>query len=166
MIPIASTGTRHHYRPCILGSASSKSRPRSMAARLCRNFSLVGQPGRDGQRAYENRHANRCRCGLGLRQERRLPLYPIVTGTYYRHDYFQGVDINSHKNAPVPTPYMAAHSSNYDFIGAYDFSRQAGNLRVADHCISPGETWPWMGSTPYPATSESWQAVIRKGCPD
>lgn len=63
-------------------------------------------------------------------------------------------------------PLLAAPSSNYDFIGAYDFSRQAGNLRVADHCISPGETWPWMGSTPYPATSESLQAVIRKGCPD
>ena len=65
--------------------------------------------------------------------------YPIVTGTYYRHDYLQGVDINRHKNAPVPTPYMAAHSLNYDFVGAYDFSRQAGNQHVADHRISPGE---------------------------
>ena len=36
-------------------------------------------------------------------------------------------------------PLLAAHSSNYDFVGAYDFSRQAGNQRVADHRISPGE---------------------------
>ena len=40
--------------------------------------------------------------GYGKRDVSR---YPIVTGTYYRHDYSQGADISRYKNAPVPTLY-------------------------------------------------------------
>ena len=75
--------------------------------------------------------------------KRDVSRYPIATGTYYKHDYSQGVDISRYKNVPVPTSYMAAHS-DYDFVGGYDFSRQAGILHVADHHISPGKKqWTW-----------------------
>lgn len=101
--------------------------------------------------------------GYGKRDVSR---YPIVTGTYYWHDYSQGADISRYKNAPMPTLYMAAHSSNYDFVGL-TISRGRRVICVWLTIASPqARTWPWIGSTPYPATSESWQAVIRKGCPD
>ncbi|MCT6919543.1 MAG: DUF5107 domain-containing protein, partial [Bifidobacteriales bacterium] len=75
--------------------------------------------------------------------KRDVSRFPIATGTYYKHDYSQGVDISRYKNVPVPTSYMAAHS-DYDFVGGYDFSRQAGILHVADHHISPGKKqWTW-----------------------
>lgn len=75
--------------------------------------------------------------------KRDVSRYPIATGVYYKHDYSQGVDIGRYKNIPVPTSYMAAHS-DYDFVGGYDFSRQAGILHVADHHIAPGKKqWTW-----------------------
>lgn len=75
--------------------------------------------------------------------KRDVSRYPIATGTYYKHDYSQGVDISRYKNVPVPTSFMAAHS-DYDFVGGYDFARQAGILHVADHHISPGKKqWTW-----------------------
>lgn len=49
-----------------------------------------------------------------------------------------GVDISRYKNVPVPTSYMAAHS-DFDFVGNYDESRQAGLLHVADHHVAPGK---------------------------
>lgn len=109
-----------------------------MTARLCRNFPWWVNPA-----VTVNGHTRTVMpidvtsvLGYGKRDVSR---YPIVTGTYYWHDYSQGADISRYKDAPMPTLYMAAHSSNYDFVGAYDFSRQAGNQRVADHRISPGE---------------------------
>lgn len=75
--------------------------------------------------------------------KRDVSRYPIATGTYYKHDYSEGVDIGRYKNVPVPTSYMAAHS-DYDFVGGYDFREQAGILHVADHHISPGKKqWTW-----------------------
>lgn len=69
--------------------------------------------------------------------------FPIATGTYYKMDYSAGVDISRYKNIPVPTSYMAAHS-DYDFVGGYDYGKQAGLLHVADHHISPGKKqWTW-----------------------
>ncbi|AKV55019.1 TPR repeat-containing protein [Bifidobacterium actinocoloniiforme DSM 22766] len=75
--------------------------------------------------------------------KRDVSRYPIATGTYYKHDYSQGVDISRYKNIPVPTSYMAAHS-DFDFVGGYDFKEEAGILHVADHHISPGKKqWTW-----------------------
>lgn len=75
--------------------------------------------------------------------KRDVSRYPIATGTYYKHDYSQGVDISRYKNIPVPTSYMAAHS-DFDFVGGYDFKAEAGILHVADHHISPGKKqWTW-----------------------
>lgn len=75
--------------------------------------------------------------------KRDVSRFPIATGTYYKKDYSEGVDISRYKNIPVPTSFMAA-SSRYDFVGGYDNGVQAGILHVADHHISPGKKqWTW-----------------------
>jgi len=69
--------------------------------------------------------------------------FPIATGTYYKVDYSQGMDISRYKNLPVPTSYMAA-KSDYDFVGGYDDGVNAGILHVADHHVAPGKKqWTW-----------------------
>ncbi|MCI1979032.1 MAG: DUF5107 domain-containing protein [Bifidobacteriaceae bacterium] len=75
--------------------------------------------------------------------KRDVSRFPIATGTYYKHDYSEGVDISRYKNIPVPTSYMAA-KSNFDFVGGYDYKERAGILHVADHHVSPGKKqWTW-----------------------
>lgn len=75
--------------------------------------------------------------------KRDVSRFPIATGVYYKHDYSEGVDISRYKNVPVPTSYMA-EKSEYDFVGGYDYGREAGILHVADHHISPGKKqWTW-----------------------
>ena len=75
--------------------------------------------------------------------KRDVSRFPIATGVYYKHDYSEGVDISRYKNIPVPTSYMA-EKSEYDFVGGYDYSKEAGILHVADHHISPGKKqWTW-----------------------
>ncbi len=75
--------------------------------------------------------------------KRDVSRFPIATGVYYKHDYSEGVDISRYKNIPVPTSYMA-EKSEYDFVGGYDYSKNAGLLHVADHHISPGKKqWTW-----------------------
>lgn len=75
--------------------------------------------------------------------KRDVSRFPIATDTYYKQDYSSGVDISRYKNIPVPTSYMA-YKSDYNFIGGYDHSVQAGVLHVANHHISPGKKqWTW-----------------------
>lgn len=75
--------------------------------------------------------------------KRDVSSFPIATGIYYKQDYSAGVDISRYKNIPVPTSYMAEFSK-YDFVGGYDYSKEAGILHVADHHISPGKKqWTW-----------------------
>ena len=75
--------------------------------------------------------------------KRAVSRFPIATGEYYKHDYSAGVDISRYRNIPVPTSYMAEHS-DFDFVGGYDYGREAGLLHVADHHISPGKKqWTW-----------------------
>lgn len=75
--------------------------------------------------------------------KRAVSRFPIATGEYYKHDYSEGVDISRYKNIPVPTSYMA-ESSKYDFVGGYDYGKEAGLLHVADHHVSPGKKqWTW-----------------------
>ncbi|MGO4546943.1 DUF5107 domain-containing protein [Paenibacillus sp. 2TAB23] len=75
--------------------------------------------------------------------KRDVSKFPIATGTYYKMDYSDGVDISRYKNIPVPTSYMA-YKSDYNFVGGYDHSVQAGLLHVANHHISPGKKqWTW-----------------------
>lgn len=75
--------------------------------------------------------------------KRDVSRFPIAKGIYYKHDYSEGVDISRYKNIPVPTSYMA-EKSEYDFVGGYDFQKEAGILHIADHHISPGKKqWTW-----------------------
>ncbi|WP_449867040.1 DUF5107 domain-containing protein [Paenibacillus arenilitoris] len=75
--------------------------------------------------------------------KRDVSRFPIATGTYYKMDYSEGVDISRYKNIPVPTSYMA-YKSDYNFVGGYDHSVRAGLLHVANHHISPGKKqWTW-----------------------
>ncbi|MBQ2948973.1 MAG: DUF5107 domain-containing protein [Clostridia bacterium] len=75
--------------------------------------------------------------------KRDVSTFPIATGVYYKHDYGAGVDISRYRNIPVPTSYMCAHS-DYNFVGGYDYGKEAGILHIADHHISPGKKqWTW-----------------------
>ncbi|NEU61684.1 DUF5107 domain-containing protein [Paenibacillus sp. ALJ109b] len=75
--------------------------------------------------------------------KRDVSRFPIATGTYYKQDYSEGIDISRYKNIPVPTSYMA-YKSDYNFVGAYDHGVEAGLLHVANHHISPGKKqWTW-----------------------
>lgn len=75
--------------------------------------------------------------------KRDVSKFPIADGTYYKVNYAPGTDISRYKNIPVPTSYMAYHS-DFDFIGNYDDSREAGLLHIADHHVSPGKKqWTW-----------------------
>ena len=75
--------------------------------------------------------------------KRAVSRFPIATGEYYKHDYSAGVDISRYKNIPVPTSYMA-EKSDFDFVGGYDYGKEAGLLHVADHHVSPGKKqWTW-----------------------
>lgn len=75
--------------------------------------------------------------------KRDVSRFPIAAGEYYKHDYSAGVDISRYKNIPVPTSYMA-EKSPFDFVGSYDYGRQAGILHAADHHIAPGKKqWTW-----------------------
>jgi len=75
--------------------------------------------------------------------KRDVSRFPIATGTYYKQDYSEGVDISRYKNVPVPTSYMA-EKSNFDFIGGYDYQVEAGVLHVANHHVSTGKKqWTW-----------------------
>lgn len=75
--------------------------------------------------------------------KRAVSRFPIATGVYYKHDYGEGVDISRYKNIPVPTSYMAYHS-DYNFVGGYDYGKEAGVLHIADHHVSPGKKqWTW-----------------------
>ncbi|MBO5278949.1 MAG: DUF5107 domain-containing protein [Lachnospiraceae bacterium] len=75
--------------------------------------------------------------------KRDVSKFPIADGVYYKVDYAPGTDISRYKNIPVPTSYMAYHS-DFDFIGNYDYKKQAGLLHIADHHVSPGKKqWTW-----------------------
>lgn len=75
--------------------------------------------------------------------KRAVSTFPIATGEYYKMDYSAGVDISRYKNITVPTSFMA-HKSNFDFVGGYDYGKNAGLLHVADHHVAPGKKqWTW-----------------------
>lgn len=75
--------------------------------------------------------------------KRAVSAFPIAQGEYYKMDYSKGVDISMYKNIPVPTSFMA-YKSNFDFVGQYDSSIDAGIYHYADHHVSPGKKqWTW-----------------------
>lgn len=75
--------------------------------------------------------------------KRDVSRWPIATGTYYKYNYSEGIDVSRYKNVPVPSSMMAENSA-YNFVGGYDHGVKAGLLHVADHHISPGKKqWTW-----------------------
>lgn len=75
--------------------------------------------------------------------KRAVSHFPLAKNFYYGVDYTSGVDLRWYKNIPVPTSYMVT-KSNYDFMGGYDFEREAGLVQVADRHIAPGKKlWTW-----------------------
>ncbi|MFQ9702686.1 MAG: DUF5107 domain-containing protein [Enterocloster clostridioformis] len=71
--------------------------------------------------------------------KRDVSRFPIATGEYYKHDYSEGVDISRYKNIPVPTSYMA-EKSEFNFVGGYDYQKQAGILHVAGPSYLTGKS--------------------------
>jgi len=75
--------------------------------------------------------------------KRAVSKFPIADGEYYKVNYAPGTDISRYRNIPVPTSYMVYHS-DFNFIGNYDYKKEAGLLHIADHHISPGKKqWTW-----------------------
>ena len=97
--------------------------------------------------------------------KRAITTYPLCNGVYYGVDYadraLHGVpeeerprqfvpagdyapnDLSWYANIPVPTSYMCIGTEE-DFVGGYDFHKQAGLMHVADHHIAPGKKqWTW-----------------------
>jgi len=103
--------------------------------------------------------------------KRALSTYPLCEGTYYGVDYagraqngvpteerprqfvpancggespeYEPNDLSWYANIPVPTSYMCVGTEE-DFVGGYDFQREAGLIHVADHHIAPGKKqWTW-----------------------
>lgn len=88
--------------------------------------------------------------------KRDVTSFPIATGVYYKYDYSEGVDISRYKNVPVPSSFMA-ENSEYDFVGGYDYQKEAGLLHVADHHVSPGKKqWVW-GSGDF---GKAWDKIL------
>ena len=100
---------------------------------------MVGEPGRGVNEHYKSIfpdvHA------VFDHGKRRLEV-PDRNGRVLQGRLLGGRNLH-YKNIPVPTSYMVYHSK-YDFVGGYDFQRQAGVMHVANHHVSPGKKlWTW-----------------------
>jgi hypothetical protein len=63
--------------------------------------------------------------------------WPVSHEVYAGVDYQSGIDVSWWKNHPNPVSIFAWHEHE-DFLAGYDFSKEAGVARVADHHVSPG----------------------------
>lgn len=74
-----------------------------------------------------------------------FPFMKGVFATARPYDYGDGVDASWFKNVKVQTSVMIPkYESDMDFVGGYDYSRDAGTVIVGDHYIAPGKkmfTW-------------------------
>ncbi len=103
--------------------------------------------------------------------KRAMSSYPLCEGHYYGVDYaargrsgvpederppqflpahsggkgplYEPNDLSWYANIPVPTSYMCM-GTRQDFLGGYDFFKEAGLLLLCDHRIAPGKKqWTW-----------------------
>ncbi|HZZ42956.1 MAG TPA: DUF5107 domain-containing protein [Tepidisphaeraceae bacterium] len=77
--------------------------------------------------------------------KRAMSRYPICEESYYGVDYASRAsgDLSWYANIPVPTSYMCVGSKE-NFLGGYDYEKQAGIVHVANHHIAPGKKqWTW-----------------------
>ena len=82
--------------------------------------------------------------------------WPISHEIYAGVDYRRGVDVSWWKNHPNPVSIFAWHEHE-DFLAGYDFSKEAGVARVADHHVSPGMKFFTFGAG---APGEMWHKNI------
>jgi tetratricopeptide (TPR) repeat protein len=69
--------------------------------------------------------------------------FPVIKDRFAGIEYGCGTDITEYNNIPAPTSFFI-FNSNYNFMGGYDTSRNAGVVHVADNNISAGKkifTW-------------------------
>jgi len=64
--------------------------------------------------------------------------FPNVKGMFAGVDYGDGTDISWYKNVMFPQSFFI-FNSNYDFMGGYDYSKNAGVVHIAERHISVGK---------------------------
>ncbi len=74
--------------------------------------------------------------------------FPVMKGVFETarpFDYGEGTDASWFKNVKIPTSVMIPRGeTEMDFLGGYDYGRDAGTVICADHFIAPGKkmfTW-------------------------
>ncbi|MFN8206379.1 MAG: DUF5107 domain-containing protein [Bacteroidales bacterium] len=69
--------------------------------------------------------------------------WPVSHEVYNGIDYTRGVDLSWWKNHPVPVSFFA-YDMQEDFMGGYDYKRDAGTVHVGNHNIVKGaKLWEW-----------------------
>lgn len=63
--------------------------------------------------------------------------WPVSHEIYNGVDYTKGVDLSWWKNHPEPISFFA-HDRQEDFMGGYDYGKNAGTVHVANHHIVKG----------------------------
>jgi tetratricopeptide (TPR) repeat protein len=82
--------------------------------------------------------------------------WPVSTEKYNGVDYTRGVDISWWKNHPEPISFFA-YDLKEDFMGGYDYGKNAGTVHVGDHNIVKGsKLWEW-GPSEY---AQMWDKVL------
>jgi len=74
--------------------------------------------------------------------------FPVMKGIYRTarpFDYGEGTDVTWYSNVKLPTSVMVSKGqSDMDFLGGYDYGRDAGTVTVSDHHYAPGKKiWTW-----------------------
>ena len=74
--------------------------------------------------------------------------FPVMKGVYRTarpFDYGDGTDVTWYSGVKLPTSVMVSKGqSDMDFLGGYDFGRNAGTVTVSDHRYAPGKKmWTW-----------------------
>jgi len=74
--------------------------------------------------------------------------FPVMKGVYHTarpFDYGDGTDVTWYSNVKLPTSVMVSKGqSDMDFLGGYDYGRNAGTVTVSDHHYAPGKKiWTW-----------------------
>jgi tetratricopeptide (TPR) repeat protein len=82
--------------------------------------------------------------------------WPIAHEIYAGVDYRAGVDVSWWKNHPSMISIFAWNEHD-DFLAGYDYSKDAGVARVADHHVSPGmKFWTFGAGAP----GEMWHRNV------
>lgn len=87
--------------------------------------------------------------------------FPVMKGVFETarpFDYGDGTDATWFSNIKLPTSVMVMRGqSDMDFLGGYDFKKNAGTVTVADHHYSVGKKmWTW-GDGPF---GKAWCANL------